>query len=71
MLGYWFLFLTLIFVGTCTGRGHVQWTRPQPVLDSSPFAFASTTNGSSFEEILRELDIRYFTNAYFCVLNPF
>ena len=60
MLGYWFLFLTLIFVGTCTGRGHVQWTRPRPSLDSSPFAAASTTNGSSIEEILKELDVRYF-----------
>ena len=57
------LFLTLIFVGTCTGRGHMQWTRPRPPLDSavarSPFASVSATNGSSIEEILKELDIRY------------
>ena len=59
MQGYCLLFLTLIFVGTCTGCGHVQRAKPQPSLDSSPFASVSTTNGSSIEEILKELDVRY------------
>ena len=59
MQGYCLLFLTLVFVGTCTGRGHVQWARPRPSLESSPFASVSSTNGSSFEEILNELDVQY------------
>ena len=60
MQGYCLLFLTLVFVvGTCTGRGYVQWARPRPSLESSPFASVSSTNGSSFEEILKELDVRY------------
>ena len=59
MQGYCLLFLTLVFVGTCTGRGPVQWARPRPSLESSPFASVSSTNGSSFEEILKELDVRY------------
>ena len=56
MQGYCLLFLTLVFVGTCTGRGHVQRARPRPSL---PFASVSSTNGSSFEEILKELDVQY------------
>lgn len=63
MRGYCLLFLTLIFVGTCTGRGYVQRARPRQPLDSlvsrPPFASVSTTNGSSLEEILKELDVRY------------
>ena len=59
MQGYCLLFVTLVFVGTCTGRGHVQWVRPRPSLKSSPFASVSSTNGSSFEEILKELDVQY------------
>ena len=49
----------MVFIGTCTGRGHVQWARPRPSLESSPFASVSSTNGSSFEEILKELDVQY------------
>ena len=59
MQGYFLLFLTLVFVGTCTGRGPVQWARPRPSLESSPFASVSSTNGSSLEEILKELDAQY------------
>ena len=59
MQGYFLLFLTLVFVGTCTGRGHVQWARPQSSFESSPFASVSSTNGSSLEEILKELDAQY------------
>ncbi len=59
MKGYCLLFLTLVFVGACTGRGHVQWARPQASLETSPFASVSSTNGSSIEDILKELDVRY------------
>jgi hypothetical protein len=59
MKGYCLLLLTLVFVGACTGRGHVQWDRSRASLGSSPFASASSTNGSSIEEILKELDVRY------------
>ena len=62
MQGYSFLlFLMLVFVGTCIGRGYVQ-TRPQPSLDeSSPFTYVSSTvtNGSSIEDILKEMDLRF------------
>ena len=59
MQGYCLLFLMLVFVGTCTGRGYVQWARPRPSLEFSPFASVSSTNGSSIEEILKELDVQY------------
>ena len=42
------LILTLMFVGTCTGRGHVQWRRSR-----------QSANGSSIEEIMNELDAGY------------
>ena len=70
---YFLLFLTLIFVGTCTGRGHVQRTRPRPPLNSAvttpPFASVSVSNGSSIEEILKELDVRYNIIAYLFTLS--
>ena len=59
MQGYCLLFLTLVFVGTCTGRGYVQWARPRPSLVSSPFASVSSTNGFFIKEILKELDVWY------------
>ena len=48
MEGYCLLLLTLMFVGTCTGRGHVQMRRSQ-----------QSANGSSIEEIMNELDTGY------------
>ena len=48
MQGYYLLFPT-----------HMQWARPRSSLESSSFASVFSTNGSSIEEILKELDVRY------------
>ena len=58
------LFLTLVFVGTCTSRGYVQTDDLQPSRDideSSPFTYVSSTvtNGSSIEDILKEMDLSF------------
>ena len=56
------LFLTLVFVGTSTSGQYVQWHKPQafvaPQTFEAPLASASATNGSTLEEIMKELDIR-------------
>ena len=51
------LFLTLIFMGTCTGHGYVQQVKPQSHSDSSviraPLASAVfSRNGSTLEDIM-------------------
>ena len=44
------LFLTLAFVGTSTGSEYMQWPKPQ--------ALASSTNGSTLREIMKEQNFR-------------
>lgn len=57
------LIVTLVFVGASTGYGFVRSVKPQFQFESStfraPLASVSSSNGSTLDEILQELDMRY------------
>ena len=57
------VFLTLVFVGTSTvtGSQYAQWRKPQV-----PVASASVMNGSTIDDIMKELNMRLTTYLVDC-----
>lgn len=59
------LIVTLTFVSASTGYGFVRHVKPQFQFESSmfraPLASVSSSNGSTPDEILQELGMRYST----------
>ena len=60
----WFLsIVTLAFASVSAGHRYMQSVKPQyqETIARGQYASATPTNGSTLEDIMRELDLRYYT----------